>query len=157
MIKKHIICPELLRRIPKHFSWIDHRLVRDGYFHRCNTEELALYLFLVTVGDAQGLSFYSDTSLCKQLNIVLPILRQVRQALTNIGLIAYEEPLYQVLSLERKSLNLKAITSARKKSKNRGHPSQTRQQPLPCQRQPRTEKLVHIGEIINQMPRRFET
>jgi len=30
MMDKHLLCPELLRRIPEHFSWLDHRLVRDG-------------------------------------------------------------------------------------------------------------------------------
>ena len=157
MIKKHIICPERLRRIPKHFSWLDHRLIRDGYFHRCQTEELALYLFLVTVGDAQGLSFYSDRSLCKQLNISLPTLRQVRQALTNIGLIAYEEPLYQVLSLGRESLTPEAITSPHEKPKNLGSPSQFKQKPPACHLQVRAEEALHIGKIINQIQRRFET
>jgi hypothetical protein len=28
---KRILCPERLRRVPKAFSWIDHRLVRDGH------------------------------------------------------------------------------------------------------------------------------
>lgn len=29
-IKKRILCPELLSRIPGQFSWIDRRLVRDA-------------------------------------------------------------------------------------------------------------------------------
>ncbi len=157
MIKKHIICPERLRLIPEHFSWVDHRLIRDGYVLRCQTEELALYLFLVTVGDAQGLSFYSDSSLCKQLTIPLTTLRQARQALTNIGLIAYEKPLYQVLGLDRKSLSWEAITSAREKSKNLDDSSKFNQKPPPCRPQPRAGESFHIGEIIKQMQRRFET
>ncbi len=158
MIKKHIICPERLRRIPEHFSWIDHRLIRDGYVHRCQTEELALYLFLVTVGDGEGLSFYSDSSLCKQLCIALTTLRQARQALINIGLIAYEKPLYQVLDLGRKSLSWEAIPSANnEKSKNLDASSQFNQKPPPCHPRGRAGESLHVGEIITQMKRRFET
>jgi len=157
MIKKHILCPERLRRIPEHFSWIDHRLIRDGYVHRCQTEELALYLFLVTVGDAEGLSFYSDSSLCKQLTIALTTLQQARQALINIELIAYEKPLYQVLGLDRKSLNWEAIPSAKdEKSKNLDDSSQFKQKPPPRHPQGRAGESRQIGEIINQMKRRFE-
>jgi len=157
MIKKHIICPERLRRIPEHFSWIDHRLIRDDYVRRCQIEELALYLFLVTVGDAEGLSFYSDSSLCKQLSIALTTLRQARQALMTIGLIAYEKPLYQVLDLDRKSLSREAISPAKnEKSKDPDDSSQWNQKPPVCHSQVPTETSLHIGEIITQMKRRFE-
>jgi hypothetical protein len=158
MIKKHIICPEQLRRIPEHFSWIDHRLIRDDYVCRCQTEELALYLFLVTVGDAEGLSFYSDSSLCKQLSIDLITLRQARQALIHIGLIAYEKPLYQVLDLGRKSLIWEAISPAKdEKPKDSDDSSPRNQKPSPCHPQVRTETSLQIGEIITQMKRRLET
>jgi hypothetical protein len=30
VIKKRVLCPEQLRRVPPQFSWIDHRLVRDS-------------------------------------------------------------------------------------------------------------------------------
>jgi hypothetical protein len=46
--------------VPRQFSWIDHRLVRDGHITRCTANALALYLLLCTVADAQGLSYYSD-------------------------------------------------------------------------------------------------
>jgi len=157
MIKKHIICPEQLRRIPKHFSWIDHRLIRDDYVRRCQTEELALYLFLVTVGDAEGLSFYSDSSLCRQLSIDLITLRQARQALIHIGLIAYEKPLYQVLDLGRKSLSWEVLSPARnEKSKDPNDSSQCNQKPSDCRPQVGTGTSLQIGEIISQMKRKLE-
>ena len=31
MIEKHLLCPERVRRVPPHFSWVDHRLVRDHH------------------------------------------------------------------------------------------------------------------------------
>lgn len=158
MIKKYIICPDRLRRIPQHFSWLDHLLIRDGYFQRCQSEDLALYLFLVTVGDAQGLSFYSDNSLCKQLRVSSKILRKSRQTLKNIGLIAYEEPLYQVLSLDRKFLDTETIISpdTTKKPKLSGDSSKFNQRSPIGHLQPRAKESLHIGEVINQIERKFE-
>ena len=46
---KRVICPERIRQIPAHFSWVDHRLVRERYIERCDACAAALYLFLVTV------------------------------------------------------------------------------------------------------------
>jgi hypothetical protein len=55
---KRVLNPNRVRHVPRQFSWIDQRLVRDGHTARCSAEALALYLFLVTVADAQGLSYY---------------------------------------------------------------------------------------------------
>jgi hypothetical protein len=93
------ILPQRQRRIPPHFSWIDHRLVRDGHVHGRSAPALALYLFLVTVADADGLSWYSDAGLCQQLSWSGPQLRSARAELQQAGLIAYREPLVQVLDL----------------------------------------------------------
>ncbi len=100
MERKRILCPERLRRVPRTFSWIDHRLVRDGHITRCSHEALALYLFLVTVGDAEGLSYYSDTTAGRLLKMDAGVLASARRELRSAGLIAYRHPLYQVLSLD---------------------------------------------------------
>ena len=100
MKTKRVLCPERLRHVPRQFSWIDQRLVREGYIARCGSQALALYLLLVTVGDAQGLSYYSDKAAARLLSLNEAELREARRALLAIGLIAYESPLYQVLSLE---------------------------------------------------------
>ena len=96
---KHPISLAKLRRVPHQFSWVDQRLVREYLIDHLSPEACALYLFLVTVADAQGLSFYADRSLCQRLSLTLPVLRQARQALITRGLVAYERPLYQVLAL----------------------------------------------------------
>lgn len=96
--------PKRLRQIPPQFSWIDHRLVREGYFQRCSCEALALYLFLLTVADAQGLSYYSQPSLMKHLNLGTLRFMQARTELLQAQLIAYHHPLYQVLALAEPSV-----------------------------------------------------
>jgi hypothetical protein len=97
---KRVICPERIRTIPAHFSWVDHRLVRERYIERCDACAAALYLFLVTVADAQGLSYYADTSLARRLSMAPARLEMARSDLIRIGLIAWQRPLYQVLALD---------------------------------------------------------
>ena len=99
MQRKAVICPRRLRQIPPHFSWVDHRLVRDEHICGRSAEALALYLFVVTVGNAQGLSWYSDTSVCRWLGFNHEQLLAARQELKQVGLIAYRKPVYQVLEL----------------------------------------------------------
>lgn len=92
--------PERLRQVPAQFSWLDHRLVREGHIRHCTPEGLALYLFLVTVADAQGLSYYGDATLAGHLSMDVSMLHAARRSLINADLIAYQRPLYQVLSLD---------------------------------------------------------
>ncbi len=93
------IVPQRRRRVPRQFSWVDHRLVRDGHIHGRSASALALYLFLVTVADADGLSWYSEEALCRQLSCEAAQLRRDRAELQQAALIAYRRPLYQVLDL----------------------------------------------------------
>ncbi len=100
MILKRLLCPQQVRKPPAGFNWLDHRLVRDGYIDRCIHQAAALYLFLVTVADARGLSYYSDASVMERLSMNSEILDQARRNLVLVGLIAYQKPLYQVLALD---------------------------------------------------------
>jgi hypothetical protein len=75
-------------------------LVREHYIDQLSPQACALYLFLVTVADAQGLSYYADLSLCQRLSRTGTELPQARHALITRGLVAYHRPLYQVLALD---------------------------------------------------------
>lgn len=99
MINKHLLRPQRLRLIPPSFSWVDHRLVRHEYLARADHRAWTLYLFLVTVADTQGLSFYSDAALCRRLTMDPVTLSAARAQLIQADLVAYRKPLYQVLSL----------------------------------------------------------
>jgi hypothetical protein len=96
---KQAICSERMRRIPAQFSWVDQRLVRDRYLDHLDVYASALYLFLVTVADAQDLSWYGDASTAGRLSIDEVHLRHARDDLIRAGLLAYARPLYQVLAL----------------------------------------------------------
>ena len=99
---KHPISLSRQRRVPKQFSWVDQRLVREHYIDQLSHEACALYLFLLTVADAQGLSYYADHTLCQRLSMSRGQLGQARQSLITQHLLAYRRPLYQVLALERR-------------------------------------------------------
>ena len=99
-MQKRLLLPSRVRRVPRQFSWIDQRLVRDHHIERCDTQALALYLFLLTVADAQGMSYYADGSIGRLLSLPPEALATAREALIHAELIAYEAPLYQVLALD---------------------------------------------------------
>lgn len=112
-IKKRVLNPERLRRVPAQFSWIDQQLVRQpGYLQRCDLGALALYLILVTVADAEGLSYYSDSSLERLLRMERSHLLDARRQLSEAGLIVYEHPLYQVLCLQQTAVEPAATPRA---------------------------------------------
>lgn len=100
MTIKHILCAQRLRRIPARFSWIDQRFIFDGHLQRCDANAAALYLLLVTVADVDGLSYWGDARLSRLLRLPPGLLARSRAELIGAGLIAYEQPLYQVLALD---------------------------------------------------------
>lgn len=99
LMQKKILCPDRLRQVPAQFSWLDQRLVRENFLRRAQPAAWALYLVLVTVADAQGLSYYSDATLSRLLQLEPLALAQARQQLVAADLVAYQQPLYQVLAL----------------------------------------------------------
>ena len=103
---KKLLRPNRVRKIESSFSWIDHRFVTGGFLHDLSMIEILLYFFLVAVSDRDGLSFYYDDRMASLLKIDLPALGKAREGLIRRSLIAYESPLYQVLSLPSKPIPL---------------------------------------------------
>ncbi len=101
-IYKQPVYPHLVRQVPDQFSWVDHRLIRERYIDHIGTGAAALYLFLITVSDSQGLSYYSDQTLEKRLGLDNRGLETARQELIAQQLIGWQRPLYQVLSLDHR-------------------------------------------------------
>ena len=99
MISKTTILPERVRKVPKSFSWIDHRLVSDKHIEDLSHAAGMLYLFLVCVGDDKGLSYYGDQSLMKKLTMDQDMFETARTELICKDLVAWQKPLYQVLCL----------------------------------------------------------
>jgi hypothetical protein len=96
---KRVLDPKRVRKIEGSFSWIDHRFITGGFLRDLSTLEILLYLFLVAVSDRNGLSFYYNDRIASLLKIDLAALGRAREGLLLRSLVAYEPPLYQVLSL----------------------------------------------------------
>ena len=96
---KQLLRPQRLRQVPEQFSWVDQGLVRRHLIDRCEARAAALYLFLVTVSDAQGLSYYGASTLAQRLHLTTEELGAARAQLIELELLAYQAPLYQVLAL----------------------------------------------------------
>ena len=91
--------PGRLRQVPAQFSWVDQALVQRHFIDRCDARAAALYLFLITVCDAQGMSYYGAATLAPRLRLSPQELVFARTQLIELELIAYQAPLYQVLAL----------------------------------------------------------
>jgi len=96
---KQVLRPERLRHVPEQFSWVDQGLVQRHFIDRCDARAAALYLFLITVSDAQGLSYYAESTLAARLHLSTEELVGARAQLIKIELVAYQAPLYQVLAI----------------------------------------------------------
>lgn len=96
-MESKVICQEHVRQLPRRFSWVDQRLVREGHLKELGAECACLYLFLVTVGDRNGVSWYSSSKVCELTG--LEDLKVAREQLVAHGLIAWKSPYCQVLEL----------------------------------------------------------
>lgn len=96
---KQALRPERVRSIPEQFSWVDQTLVQHHLLDRCSSHSAALYLFLVTVADCEGLSYYAAATLASRLHLSETELAAARTELIALDLIAWQAPLYQVLAL----------------------------------------------------------
>jgi hypothetical protein len=95
--------PTRIRKIEGTFSWIDHRLITQGWFDLLGHNEILLYLWWTTVGDRNGVSFYSDEKTACRLKISVGEILLARHGLMEKGLIAFRNGVVQVLPLPRRS------------------------------------------------------
>jgi hypothetical protein len=99
-VEKHPLDPARIRTVPKTgFSWIDRRLVREGFLDDLAGPDILLYLFLCAVSDRNGLSFFGDRRVARTLKLTETTIGHARRRLEQKELILYRSPLYQVLAL----------------------------------------------------------
>jgi hypothetical protein len=99
MVEREALIPQRTRKIEDGFAWIPHRFVRERFWTSLTRHELLLYLFLVTVSDRKGLSFYSYDKICSLILLTLDEYILARDGLIDKDLIAFDGHLFQVLSL----------------------------------------------------------
>ena len=102
MISRLPINPDRIRRITGSFSWIDHRLLSNGFLSAMAGEEILLYFFLTLVSDKNGVSFYGYDKICKFLKMDVDRFVWARDQMIDKSLIACENGRFQVLQLPKK-------------------------------------------------------
>ena len=110
MRKYHIPQPKKIRNIKSSFAWIDHRLMRNGFFELMTHQDIVLYLFLVLVADKNGISFYRKEKICEAVSLDFNQFEIAKDRLINMKLIAFEgysvlspNGYYQILPIENKA------------------------------------------------------
>lgn len=102
LISKKPIRPDCIRKITGSFSWIDHRIILEGFILSMSQHEILLYFFLVLVGDKNGVSFYIYDKICRFLKISPDDYARARNRLIERNLVAYEQGRFQVLQVPPK-------------------------------------------------------
>jgi hypothetical protein len=104
-----VLVPYRLRKVPRSFAWIDHRIRSEGILQNLRPEDIGLYLFLALAADRNGLSCWR----LDRIERTIPCfdrhaLWDARRRLANLDLIAYRpwrsndpDGCYQVLSIDR--------------------------------------------------------
>jgi hypothetical protein len=85
------------------FGWVDHNFLHQGLLHQLTQQELLLYYFLITVADRNGVSFYDYERICQFLKLELDQYLDARNLLCQRSLIAFDNSVFQVLSLPKSS------------------------------------------------------
>ncbi len=105
--KKRILLPHRLRRPPAEgWSWIDRRFVRE-HADALSRDAVLSYFFLAAVSDRHGLSYYGDSAVSARLRLEKESVAEAREELLRHDLIAYQAPLYQLLSIPRSEIRSK--------------------------------------------------
>ena len=97
--KKPILSDQIRDIRQSTFGWIDHNFLHHGFMNRLSQHELLLYYFLITVADRNGISFYDYERICQFLKLELNDYTQARDMLCDRSLIAFEDGVFQALSL----------------------------------------------------------
>lgn len=81
-------------RRAKSYSIIDHEFLHKGYFEILSHEALVLYFFLVTVGDLNGRSYYSESTIINLLR--LNDYKSSRKELLDFSLIEFQASYFYI-------------------------------------------------------------
>jgi len=88
-----------MNRWARSYSIVDHQLLHGSFFQKLSHQALALYLFLVVVGNAQGRSYHADRTIQGILRLSDRDLCLAREALIDAGLVHYHRPYWWVRNL----------------------------------------------------------
>lgn len=92
--------PRRVRRPRGAWGWVDLRVVTQGHLEKVGTAASLLYLFLCSVGDTAGLSFWSRGRIGRVLGLDNEVIQDAFDKLIAADLIARQGQVVQVLPLQ---------------------------------------------------------
>ncbi len=117
--KKPIIIDRIRNIRECTFGWVDHNFLHRGFLNCLSQPELLLYYFLITVADRNGVSFYDYERICQFLKLELDDYITARNRLCKQSLIAFENSIFQVLSLPEPNKPIVQTPSSIKRSSDK--------------------------------------
>lgn len=79
------------------YGWVELKIVTEGYLQALAPEAALIYLFLCTVGNREGISFWSRPRMARTLNLSVDAVDVALQTLCAMDLIAAKARIVQVL------------------------------------------------------------
>jgi hypothetical protein len=104
-----VLAPDRVRKPPRSFAWLDHRLRSSGLLAMLEPPEIGLYLFLALAADRDGLSCWRLDRIEREMPCFgRNALWKARDRLVQLDLVAFRpwrdsdpDGVYQVLSVQR--------------------------------------------------------
>jgi hypothetical protein len=81
--------PDLTRRPPGSFGWLDARLLREGWLELLGPERIAALTLLALAADRTGSSFYRRETMALKVSMPRRDLDEALARLLDLGLIAH--------------------------------------------------------------------
>lgn len=91
--------PRRIRSPRGAYGWVDLRIVTEGHLQRLDPQAALIYLFLCTVGDRHGISFWGRTKMARVLNLPPEAVDSALPKLATADLVVIKDRVVQVLPI----------------------------------------------------------
>lgn len=98
-MRVELLEPRRIRYPRRGYGWVDLRIVTDGFLERLGRDAALTYLFLCSVGDRQGLSFWGRSRMARVLGMDPPAIQSALDKLVAADLVAAKDRVVQVLPI----------------------------------------------------------
>ena len=102
--------PDVYRKPPRSFGWLDARLLHDGWLLELQPEAVAVMTLLAIAADEHGSSFYLRETMVATLALPRRVLDDCLERLLDLGLVAHRpwspghaDGVWQLLPLQSRS------------------------------------------------------
>lgn len=154
----HLLEPRRVRHPAGPYGWTDLRAVTDGHLERIGRDAALVYLFLCTVGDRQGISFWSHSKMSRILGLSIEVIETALERIAAAELVAVKDRVVQVLPIPGWAGAMSTTSASRE---DRGRPARRNQpgrgsmpaHPPPEPQVPEDEIHAYQSEARAQMAR----